>query len=254
MGVFRFPFPLRERTCEWLRRTLHNKLCVAVALALATFLTGCNGGDPIQRWQTQVKEYINDEHNGDINALRHYGEPVDQRTFSMIGASGGGVGLVAPERADTTGVLLGRSTVGENDWHIVLVGVIRYRGSFAWLPLDDSTVEDIRLAAFHLDRHDHFVWRISEPDDSQLAKYITVQHKQWVDRFAGHDDISGNARTIFPWEGDTFDVEVNEGDETITVHERTSGARWTLHLVPESERKLAMDGEVEALIQSRPVQ
>ena len=223
-------------------------------LAFAALLTGCNSGDPINRWQGLVRNYIEEEHNGDINGLRHYGDPMAQRTFSMMGASEGGIGLVAPERADTTGVLLGRETVGENDWHIFLVGVNRYRGSFAWLPLDDSTVEDIRLAAFHLDSHDHFVWRISEPDDTQHAKYITVQHKQWVERFAGHDAIAGDARTIFPWEGDRFEVEVNRTDEIITVHERTSSASWTLHLIPEHERKLAADGEVEAMIEARPVQ
>ena len=218
----------------------HASIRLAVIL-LAVLLTGCAGGDPIERWQTQVNHFIEEEHNGDVNGLRHYGEPAAQRSFSMIGASEGGIGLVAPERADTTGVILGRRTIGEHDWHIFLVGVIRFAGTFAWMPLEESVVEDIRLAAFHVEPGGEFVWRITEPNESQLAAYLAPQLAQWSQRFAHNEERLAMPRTIFPWEGDQFELEVDESAQTITAREKASGAVWELDLVEDDQHALALN-------------
>ncbi len=229
-AFWRFDVPLFPRFCV-------SAFRLFLVLTLAVQLTGCAGGDPINRWQSQLADYIKHEHNGDINGMRHYAEPAHQRTFSMLGASEGGVGLVAPQRADTIGVMLGQRVINDTRWHIFLVGVIRYKGSFAWMPLDDSTVEDIRLAACNVDSDGHYTWRVTEPDEAQLKRYISPQLAQWSQRYATEQDAPGPARTTFPWEGDDFHIEVDEQAQTITAHESTSGATWTLNLVESDQKK-----------------
>jgi len=217
-------------------RLAHVVLCTL----MFALLSGCGGGNPIARWQTEVAYFIDKENNGDVNALRNYGEPIDQREFGIIGGSEGGVGLISPTRSDTTGVMLGRAQVGEVDWHVFLVGVITYTGSFAWMPLDNPAVEDIRLAAFHLDAHGRYIWRMTEPDPSQLAVYLTPQHEQWGQRYKDYPQADTHPNTVFPWEGDQFEFAVNASAQTLTATERTSGAKWTLNLIDEDDRaKLA---------------
>lgn len=204
---------------------------LALLLSLLTLLTGCNGGDPIQRWQVQVKDYIEDQGNGDINALRNYGEPAAQRTFSMLGASEGGIGLLSPTRDDSIGVLLGRTIVDGDAWFVYLLGIVNYKDSMTYLPVDNARVIDIRLAALRLDARGNIIWRITPPDDAQLNTYIATQQAAWAHRYGTSD----NAITEFPTERDSFEMSVNQSAHTITANERTSGASWTLHLIEEEQ-------------------
>jgi len=203
---------------------------LALALVMLLALSGCGAGDPIARWQTQVSDFINKENNGDLNAVRHYAEPAHQREFGMYGASEGGIGLISPTRTDTTGVLLGRAVVNDDAWFVFLVGVVSYKGSMTYFPLDEARVQDIRLAAMRAAPNGKLIWRLTDASDEQLDRYLAVQREAWANRYASSAQPAGEAITTFPTERDSFEMEVNALAQTITARERTSGASWTLQL------------------------
>jgi hypothetical protein len=195
-------------------------------LALLLLLAGGCAADPIKAWQASLEEYVVEQGNGDLNALRRPDRRPSDNDFTMIGASHGGFGFIAPKRTDANGVLLGLRQFRDRSWYVYLVGTVTYRGSFVDFPQDDPRLADIRLAAV-TNADGPFEWLISAPDAEALAQYTAPQLEAWR---ASHESRSGatTAPTRFPTPADDFHLEV--GPQAITAQDRHSGAAWTLPL------------------------
>jgi hypothetical protein len=203
-----------------------HRLTTSSALTLLLLLAGGCAANPIKAWQAHLEAYVVEQGNGDLNVLRRPDRKPSENDFTMIGASHGGVGFIAPVRTDANGVLLGLRRFREHHWYVYLVGTVEYRGSFVDFPMDDPELTDIRLAAVTGAGGD-FEWLISEPNAEALARYIVPQVDAWRASHPSRDEADA-APTRFPTPGDDFHLDV--GPRAIAAQDRHSGAAWTLPL------------------------
>jgi hypothetical protein len=204
---------------------MHRPVTSSV-LALLLLLAGGCAANPIKAWQAHLEEYVVDQGNGDLNALRRPDRKPSENDFTMIGASRGGVGLVSPMRTDANGVLMGLGQFRERHWYVYLVGTVKYRGSFVDFPRDDPQLTDIRLAAVTT-TGGAFEWLISQPNAEALQRYAAPQLEAWRASHPSRTEAT-TAPTRFPTPADDFHLEV--GPEAVTARDRHSGAVWTLPL------------------------
>ena len=162
-------------------------------------------------WQRTLADYSATEANGDLNFLR--GDPTDPPypRFTVIGAKS------ADDATDVNGVLLGRRNVQDQDWYIFLLGGVV-----------DRRVEDIRLALLK-DAPGKPLWIVNHEDRAALGTYQQHKRTTWQTLNPARPEPPP-ALLGFPGEGDVFELEAAQ--DTVTVTETTSGARWTV-VVPE---------------------
>ncbi len=189
-------------------------LCAPFAAALGG-IVGCTA-KPIDAWQDSLSEYIAKEGHGDPNVLRETPQlrsasalrPAPIK-FSKLDVRSFGLPPFV-ERWDVHGVMLDPAKTDAGQYAF-LVGVVKrpYGGS--------STLEDMRLAVFHVKR-DGAHWRVSEPDGGALQRYL--------DALAADPDALNLHPThqVFPAMDDVFSLEV-QGD-TLVATDARSGATW----------------------------
>lgn len=200
----------------------------ALLVTLVLVATGCSGGQPIQVWQTSVEQYIGDEANNDPSALRNVAERPSHREFGVIGAASSGMPVLSSSRTDVTGVLVGHRSIDARWWFVFLVGSVTYHGNGVVFPVDDPTVDSIRVAAMSTDGHD-YEWVVGEDDPTALATYCEAQLAAWRRSHESRSDAESGP-TEFPTAGDALRMAV-DGSQ-VTVFDDRTGASWTLNIPP----------------------
>lgn len=190
---------------------------VMLVLASAAMLGGCRS-EPIAIYQQRLESFVAHEHNGDLSAIRIASDDTDR--FDVLWVGGGGIPLVTMTRTDAHGVILDARELAGELWYFLIVGIVHYTGPYEQLPLDDSSINDIRLVAVTADRGDKLAWLISEMNKGALESYRDAQR--------GEDS---RASTGFPTDADLWEIEFEGGVARVT--ERTSGGVWTLQLPSE---------------------
>ena len=194
-----------------------------MVLIVAIFAFACAQGCESRRatmgsWQKTLSQYSAAQANNDLSFLR--GDPGTggaggpgteggRPQFSIIGAKS------ADDSTDVTGVLLGRRTLIGRDWFIFILGGIV-----------DRRVEEIRVAILE-DAPGKPMWVVGRPDSVSLATYQQHKRTMWQSQNPARPEPPP-ALMGFPGESDVFELQTAQN--TISVVEKTSGARWTLVL------------------------
>jgi len=198
------------------RRSMRTRVGRSVVLAIGviavTLLGGCRS-EPIAIYQQRLESFVIEEHNGDLGAIRIASDDADR--FDVLWVGGGGIPLITMTRTDAHGVILDARELAGELWYFLIVGIVHYTGHYEQLPLDDSSINDIRIVAVTADRGTKLAWLVGENDKAALASYRAAQR--------GEDS---KASTGFPTDGDHWTIEFAGG--VVRVTERTSGGVWTL--------------------------
>ena len=167
-------------------------------LSLIAMSVGCGGGRAtVNDWQRQVEQYVELRGHGDPNVLRD----ADERSgWPVIAVNGGD----HPEQStDVVGLLVGQATVGAKPWMVFLVASV-----------SRLEVEEVRVAALSTTGQG-LAWRLGSSDSRALQTYHRTHRRE-----GGYP----------PWPGRVERYELSVAGDTVTVTERTSGARWQLML------------------------
>lgn len=174
---------------------MHKMLLLLVALLL--LLPACTSTVSVKQWQDGVENYVANQANGDLAALRHVTAQED-RTFAVIGQNN-------PEMsADVVGVLVGHPIVQRQPWAVFLVGNV-----------DRGELTDTRLAAV-AQHQGRMIWHMGKPDDAATSRYLQAR----------------TGRPIWPHPADNYTLTTR--GTTVQVTERTSGATWQMTLPPQA--------------------
>lgn len=204
-----------------LSRKRTHVACAALGLWIGA-LTGCASRDPIASWQNRVTRFVAKEGNGDPNVLRDAAQWRSRTslrpgriTFGRFDVGSSGDRPTVGTR-DVQGILLGQTQVDSRQWYVFLLGVVdRSKGAKPGL-------DELHLAAMCVNGDD-LLWRIAEPDQSALDKYLAVVEPKRV-----HPTTGKLARAKFPSPFDAFQLTQSNGVAVAT--EETSKAQWRLDL------------------------
>jgi hypothetical protein len=150
-----------------------------------------------------VQAYVVDEGNGDLNSLRTANVDPGRPGFRIFSADN------VEESTDFAGVLVGVQQSPTRLWYVYVVGEVT-----------KEQLKGTRLAA--LSQTDgQFLWQMGQDDGVATAAY-----RQHHERGRAASGNPSQAILTFPNAGDQF--ELQNGGETITVRETSSGAQWTM--------------------------
>jgi len=199
--------------------TAKSSSAAACSLSLLA-LCGCSVKDPIDAWQDSLTDYVARQGHGDPAVLRDLPQLRSSSSlrpamiqFSKIDLPGFGLPPFV-DRWDVHGVMLD-SKSGTTAGYPFMIGVVKrpYSGP--------STIEDIRLVVFQVDRDD-FHWRLSRPDPEALRRYVDGAAEN-PRRLPAHP-----THQVFPAIDDVFEYELN-GDQAV-ARDVCSGATWRVEL------------------------
>jgi hypothetical protein len=195
--------------------------CFALGMSVA-MLSGCTSRDPIASWQNRITRFVAKEGNGDPNVLRDAAQwrsrdaaRPGRITFGRFNVGSSGDRPTVGTR-DVQGVLLGQTLVESRPWYVFLLGVVdRSKGAKPGL-------DELRIAAMCVNGDD-LLWRIAEPDQAALDKYLAIVEPKRVNPTTGK-----LARAKFPSPFDAFLLTQSNGVAVAT--EITSKAQWRVDL------------------------
>ena len=193
-------------------------------IGLTLLGSGCAVQGPLPTWQRRVERYVARQGNGDPNVLR---DTVDLRarsaprparvTFGELNVPGPGLWPFRSTR-DVNGVLVGRHTLGSENWFIFVVGVVQRQ------PVSEAGVEDIRLLGF-TSAQNRLRWCVAPEAPEAVARYV----RTWLPDNTAPQVVAPPA-PAFPADADVFTLEPD--GQCVTVTEQHSGATWQMQLPP----------------------
>jgi hypothetical protein len=170
-------------------------------------------------WQEQVRQYIDQQGNGDPAVLAQtralHSRDILRPGRITFGALDNESDLPGRNGWDVQGVLVGKLGSGGHTWYVFVVGIVR-RNDYRPMEVQDIRIVTLRAVAHKLD------WESSAPNPQSLQRYR--------DAFAAADPVQ------FPADTDRFHLSASE--DGVRVLETQSGATWSLRLNPESEGPL----------------
>ena len=194
----------------------HSTLPLIGLLLLGAFLAGgCAKSVSFESWRNDVDAYVREKGGGDPAVLRTLDASPSHRGFRVISKAR------PTESTDVVGVLIGSARAAGRPWTVFLVGLV-----------DESKVEDIRLAALSIQNGRH-TWRWGIEDDSAVEAYTDYNKRLARRRFPDRRKPPPGY-LAFPREDDRFELATESA--SLGVTHPPSGAKWHVNLNPPQRK------------------
>ena len=192
---------------------LRFRALLVIACAAVWATAGCSSRRPLEAWRTDVSRFVVMEGNGDPTCLRDTSDLRTRRIARVLPLAISSIEPGERRSRDVGGVLVGQCQVGGRSWYVFVVAVIQHHGR------RNSEIETVRPVAFTADARG-LHWFTPRAQDKPHDKYLDAAERQkraFATRYA-----------MFPGPQDVFEMEAS--GQRVTIHEKTSGAQWTVQL------------------------
>jgi hypothetical protein len=177
---------------------------------LAVALVGCARSASLSQWQSSLGQYVDNQANGDLGALRGI-EPRDGfRTYTIFSDKD------PSQSTDIVGLWMGPHAYDQQRWQIFLIGRV-----------DHGALTAIRLAAVRRDANG-WDWQLNEPSPNMLQRYKAAAEPGAQSTNAKPQQTAGYQD--WPRPDDAYELQTT--GPSVTVIEQHSNARWQLTLPP----------------------